>query len=145
MSDRIFGLIVVLVALGYGLSAANIQESFLSDPMGPKAFPYLIAAVCAICGGFMVLRPDPEPEWPSWAVTGKIAFAVLVLVAYAELLRPLGFLLPTAIAAAVVSYLIRPRAMPAALTGVGLSVGLFVVFKYGLGLGLFAVPRDWLG
>ena len=145
MSDRIFGLIVVVVALGYIFSATGIQESFLSDPMGPRAFPYLIGGVCALCGAIMIYAPDPDPSWPSLGIVAKLAFAVIVLVAYAETLKPLGFLLPTAIAAAVVSYLIRPRLMPAMLTGIGLSFGLFVVFKYGLGLGLFAVPRDWLG
>lgn len=145
MSDRIFGFLVVALALGYILSATSIQESFLSDPMGPKAFPYLIGAVCALCGAMMILYPDSDPDWPSLSSLGKLALAVVVLVAYAETLKPFGFLMPTAVAAAMISYLIRPRAMSAVLTGVGLSGGLFVVFKYGLGLGLFALPRDWLG
>ena len=145
MSDRIFGLIALGVALFYVWSATAIQTSFLSDPMGPRAFPYIIGGVMAVSALFIVLMPDEEPVWPKPGVFLKIAFAVVVLIAYAESLRPAGFLLPTAVAAGILSYQISPRIVPAILTGVLLSVGLFVVFKYGLGLGLFPIPREWLG
>lgn len=145
VSDRVFGLVVIAVALGYIFSATGIREGFLPDPMGSRAFPYLIGGLCALCGLVIVLSPDADPVWPPMPVLGKLLFAVVVLFAYTELLKPMGFLAPTALAAGIVSYLIRPRLGPAIVTGVGLSVGLFVIFKYGLGLGLFPVPREWLG
>ena len=145
MSDRIFGLIALAVALFYILSATDIQTSFLSDPLGPRAFPYIVGGVMAISALFIILMPDENPTWPPLTTFLKIGFAVVVLVVYAESLRPLGFLLPTAVAAGILSYQISPRIVPAIVTGVGLSVGLFVVFKYGLGLGLFPIPREWMG
>ena len=39
MSDRLFGLVIIAVALGFIASAAQIQQSFLTDPVGPKTFP----------------------------------------------------------------------------------------------------------
>jgi putative tricarboxylic transport membrane protein len=92
---------------------------------------------------FMVLRPDPEPEWPAARTFIALAVAVLVLVAYAYALKPLGFLLPTAVVAAVLSYQISPRKRFAALTGISLSVCLFLIFRFALGLGLVAFPK-WL-
>jgi len=83
MSDRIFGLVVVLVALAYIASATQIQASFLSDPVGPKAFPLLIGAVAALCGAIMILRPDEEPDWPELRTLGALLVSVIVLVAYA--------------------------------------------------------------
>ncbi len=144
-SDRIFGLIVTLVALAYAASATQIQASFLTDPVGPKTFPILVGAVAALSGMFVVFRPDPDPEWPTLPTLGALALAVGVLVAYAYTLRPLGFLIPTAIAASILSYQIRPQAVPAALSGIGLSVGLFVVFRYALGLGLVAFSKGLTG
>ena len=38
-SDRIFGLVVLVVALAYIASATQIETSFLADPVGPKPFP----------------------------------------------------------------------------------------------------------
>ena len=144
-SDRIFGLVVVLTALAYIASATQIQTSFLADPVGPRTFPILIGSVAVICGLFLLVRPDPDPDWPVLRTFGALGVAVVVLVAYAYSLKPMGFLLPTAIAAGILSYQINPRAGYAALSGIGLSVGLFVIFKYALGLGLFAIPKGLLG
>lgn len=143
MSDRIFGLVITILALAYIASAYQLQTPFLSDPVGPKPFPYIVGSVIVLSGLTIMLRPDEEPVWPGAITFVKIAVALLVMVAYAYTLRPLGFLIPTAIAAGVLSYQISPRAGPAALTGVGLSVGLFVIFKYVLDLGLVPFPQSF--
>lgn len=140
-SDRIFGLVVLMVALAYIASATQIQTSFLSDPVGPRAFPIIIGVVAALCGLILVIRPDPDPDWPAAKTFVSLLIAVLVLVAYAYLLKPLGFLIPTAFAAALLSYQISPHFKPAIFTGLTLSVGLYMLFKFALGLGLVAFPR----
>ena len=92
----------------------------------------------------MVVRPDPDPEWPDVKTFGNLAIAVIVMVGYAYALKPMGFLIPTSICAAVLSYQISPRPAPAALTGLGLSIGLFAIFKFALGLSLQPIPKGWL-
>ncbi|MDQ7069214.1 MAG: tripartite tricarboxylate transporter TctB family protein [Rhodobacterales bacterium] len=144
-SDRIFGLVATLLAFAFIAGATQVQTSFLSDPVGPKFFPILIGIVGAISGMFMVLRPDPEPDWPVLRTFGALSVAVIVLVAYAFALKPLGFLLPTTLAAGLLSYQISPRPRMAALAGIGLSVGLFIVFKFALGLGLVVFPKGLIG
>ncbi len=144
-SDRIFGLVIIMVALAYIASAFQIQTSFLSDPVGSKTFPLAVAIVMIIAALTLVFRPDPEPEWPGIRTFGALLVALVVLVAYAYLLKPLGFLLPTAVVGAILSYQIASRPVAAVLTGLGLSIGLFVLFKYGLGLGLQPVPKSLLG
>ncbi len=144
-SDRIFGLVATLLALAYIASATQIETSFLSDPVGPRTFPIMIGAVAAICTMYMVIRPDADPDWPTVATFGALGFAVIILVLYAYALRPFGFLIPTAFATGILSYQISPRAGAAAATGLGLSVGLFLIFKYVLGLGLVAFPPGLLG
>jgi len=144
-SDRVFGLVVLIVALAFIASAMQIQTSFLSDPVGSKTFPILIGSMATICSVVMVFRPDPDPEWPKKRTFGALAIAVAVLVGYAFALKPLGFLLPTFIAASILSYQISPRSRHALITGAGLSVGLFVLFKFVLGLGLMAGPKGFFG
>ena len=51
--DRIFGAFMMVVALGYILNARGIQTSFMSDPVGPRLFPYLV-------GGVVIWKPYDE-------------------------------------------------------------------------------------
>lgn len=143
LTDRLSGVVVVVIAFAYFASATQLQQPFFADPLGPKAFPMLVAFVAAICGLVMLLKPDEEPKWPALTTFLHLGFAVVALVLYAYGLKPLGFILSTALAGGAVSYLINPNLRNAAITGVCLSGGLFLIFKFIFGLGLFALPR-WL-
>lgn len=144
-SDRLFGLAVILVALAYIAGALQIQTSFLTDPVGAKTFPIIVASIAVLCGGVMIFRPDDEPTWPEARTLLSLAVSVALLCGYAYALRPLGFIVPTAVAAGILSYQISARPVFAALSGLGLSVGLYVLFKNVLGLGLIAFPRGLVG
>ena len=144
-SDRIFGLAVILLALAYIASAMQIQVSFLSDPIGSKTFPIAVASVAIICCVIMILRPDEEPEWPELRTVISIIISIGLLVGYAYGLKPLGVLIPTAIVAGALSYQITPKPVFAVLAGLGLSLGLFILFKYVLDLGLIPFPKSWMG
>ncbi len=144
-TDRIFGVVVILAALAYIASAYNLPPGSMFDKLGPKAFPIIVAVGAIICASVMVFKPDTEPDWPPLSTLLSLAFATAVLIGYAYALKPMGFIVPTAIAAGVLSYQITPKPVAAVLVGIGLSVGLFVVFKYALGLSLFAFPRSFMG
>ena len=45
MSDRITGLIVAVLALAFFAGASQLESPFFADPVGPKTFPYIIAAI----------------------------------------------------------------------------------------------------
>ena len=140
-SDRIFGLITLITAVAYLAAPTQIQTNMFSGEYLPKLFPLIIGGVAAISSLVMVFKSDPDPDWPAshtWIVMGV---AVLVLAVYSVLLKPLGFILPTIFAAGILSYQISPRAGPAAISGLGLSLGLFVLFKYALGLGNIVAYR----
>jgi len=140
--DRIFGLVMIVVALGYILSATTIRSSFMSDPVGPRIFPYIIAAATLLCAVVMVLRPDPDVEWPRGRALANLGLSLAVLVAYTFTIKPLGFVIPTAIASGIISYQISPRIRPAILTGLCLGFGLQTMFKSALGLNLIAIRPD---
>lgn len=139
-SDRLFGLIGLALALVYALSALAIEESFLSDTVGPKAFPLIIAGVFGLASAVIALRPDPDPVWPALPRLAEIGAAVLVLVLYARLLPELGFVIATAFAAAYLAWRLGARPLGAALTGLGVSIGIYAVFHLALGLSLARGP-----
>lgn len=140
MSDRIFGAIGLLLAVGYVFAALAIQESFLSDAVGPKAFPLIIAAILGLTSLVMMLRPDPEPAWPALGRIVEVAAAVVVLVLYAELLPVVGFVIATAFAAAYLAWRLGSGPLELVAVGVGTSVGIYVVFHLVLGLSLARGP-----
>ncbi len=144
-SDRIFGLGVIVVALAYIAGAAQTQIGFLSDPVGSRTFPYLVGGIAALCGAYICFRPDADPVWPELATIGRLLVAAAVMYLFTLALKPFGFIVPAAFASAALSYLISPRLLTAAISGVGLSIGLFLIFNFGLGLSLSAFGRAFAG
>ncbi len=140
MSDRILGVIGLCLAIFFAWAASIIQESFLTDAVGPKMFPYIIAAVAALASVYFILRPDADPEWPGLGRLAEIGAAAVVLCLYAIALPELGFLIATAFAATYLAWRLGSRPLEAVLTGLGTSVGIYVIFRLVLGLSLARGP-----
>lgn len=140
MSDRIFGLVGALLAIGYAFAAMQIEESFLSDVVGPKAFPLIIATVLGISSLVIALRPDASPVWPPLNRLAEIFAAVVVMILYAELLPEIGFIIATAFAAAYLAWRLGSSVLESVLVGIGTSVGIYAIFHLVLGLSLARGP-----
>lgn len=140
MSDRIFGVFGMILAVGYVFAALVIEESFLSDAVGPKAFPLIIAAILGLSSAVIALRPDPEPHWPALGRLAEVAAAVVVLILYAEILPVAGFVIATAFAAAYLAWRLGSAPFEAVAVGVGTSIGIYAIFHLILGLSLAKGP-----
>lgn len=140
MSDRIFGGIGLVLAILFVWQATIIEESFMTDAVGPKVFPYVIVTVMALASAYFLVKPDPEPDWPRAGRLAEIAFAVLVLIAYAQLLPELGFVIATAGAAGYLTWRLGSRPVESLVIGIGTSVGIYVIFRLLLGLSLARGP-----
>lgn len=139
-SDRIFGLIGLAIAALMVWQAGLIRESFIQDPLGPKAFPYVIATIMTLASLFIIFQPDEEPEWPAAGRLAEIAIAVGIMAAYAQLLPVAGFVLATAVTAAFLSWRLGSVPLKAIIAGIVISVGIYVVFHLILGLSLARGP-----
>ncbi|MFZ2219165.1 MAG: tripartite tricarboxylate transporter TctB family protein [Rhodoferax sp.] len=140
MTDRLFGLAALLLAGLMTWGASVIEESFIQDPLGPKAFPWVIAVVLAITGLFMIVKPDDDPEWPTRQKFLRIIWSVVAMVLYAELLPIVGFVVTTAAVAAFLAWQLGATLLQAAVGGVVISGGIYVVFHLVLGLSLARGP-----
>ena len=145
MSDRIFGFILIVLALALFVSATQLESPFFADPLGPKNFPFIVSGAALVCSLAMIIKPDKDPLWPNIKTLIKLFTALVILVLYAFSLKNFGFLLPTALASAALSYLIKPNVFKSSSTGIILSLSLFVIFKFGLGLSLFPFPKFLIG
>jgi len=140
MSDRIFGGIGLVLAAFYAWQATLIQISFINDALGPKAFPFIVAAVLGLGSLYCLLRPDPEPEWPRFGRLAEIGFAALVMLAYAIALPEVGFVIATAVAAGYLTWRLGTGPLQSAVVGVATSLGIYVIFRMVLGLSLARGP-----
>ena len=139
-SDRVFGATGLALAGMMVWRASVIEESFIQDPLGPKAFPYVIAIVLALSSLAMLVFPDEDPNWPSLARLMEIAAAVAVMVAYAQFLPVAGFVAATAVAASFLSWRLGSPPLQAVLAGLAISIGIYAVFHLALGLSLARGP-----
>lgn len=139
-SDRLFGAICLVIGAAFIWGAASIETGFIVDPLGPSSFPIIIGGLLMVSAVIMILRPDPEPEWPSAVGLGEIGLAIAALVAYALLLKPIGFVPATTLAAAALGWRLGARPFWAIIGGAGIAVGIYVIFHLVLGLSLAKGP-----
>ncbi|MGM0823340.1 MAG: tripartite tricarboxylate transporter TctB family protein [Pseudomonadota bacterium] len=136
-NDRIFGVLMIVLAVAYGWGATQLPEPFGgAEAVGPDTFPKLLAVVLALSSLYMIVRPDPDHAWP-WSRTGiELIVAVVVLVLYAMLLQPLGFVISTTLAVGTLCWRMGARPLNAYITGAVSGVVVYFLFSFALDLAL---------
>lgn len=144
MSDRITGLVLLALAVAYGVAASGF-EARIGDPLGPAVFPLVLSIPLGLLSLYLLIRPDPEPRWARGRALFRQALAVLTFVAYAYVLEPLGFIVASVLAVAVLGRLLGATLWRAGAAGVAISVTLFVLVDRLLSLPLPAGVLAFLG
>ena len=135
-AERVAGVVLVLAGLGIAAEATTFVVGFMTDPVGPKALPYLSAFILVAAGLGLAARPGPGPTWPERPVVARMAGATAAFVAYALLLAPLGFFTSTTLGVGTLSVLFGGPPRKAFAAAALLSAVLWFGFVYGLGLPL---------
>ena len=109
MSDRIFAVIWLAVCALIAVQMMQLEVPFAYEPVGPKAFPMLLAGLMALCCVFLLIKPDRDIHWPNLSGLGKGAVLIIMLLVYAVYFEQLGFPLATAIMVFIVCLLFGGR------------------------------------
>jgi putative tricarboxylic transport membrane protein len=141
LSDRLAGAVLAALAAWIWWKAGSFQIAF-GDPVGPSAFPRLVALPMGLCAAFMILVPDAEPAWPRGAALMRQGSALGALALYPALLIPLGFPLATTGAVAALARVLGAGWAQGLVAGAAMGVGLWVVFDPMLGLPLPLYPGE---
>lgn len=128
MSDRIFGLIWLAVSITIGALAWQIHAPFSYEPVGPRSFPLLLAALMAACSIWLILRPGPPIRWPGPAMFKRIVTMFVVLLAYALVFQWLGFMLATALLTVGLGRLFGGSWTQCVVGGVAMGISFYVLF-----------------
>lgn len=128
MSDRILGLLAMILAGSMIVAAWGYAAPVEYEPVGPRMFPLLLALVMAICGAGLMLRPGKAVAWPKGAQLRHIAICTGAIIAYALLFQVLGFVIATALMALPLGRVFGGTWRQCMLTGAGLGVALYLLF-----------------
>lgn len=128
MADRLFGLFLLGLAAVFGGAGWGIVAPFSYDPLGPRPYPLMLAAVLAVMAVWMLLKPQ-EVKLPGGRVLGQAGLLIATLVLYQMTFRWLGFILSTIIAVMLIARLFKGSWLQGLLTGVGLALACYGLFN----------------
>ena len=128
MSDRILGAACLVVSAGMAWAAHGYAAPISYEPVGPRAFPLLLAALMAVAGGWLLVRPGSHEFGLKKLPLLPIGLVVAAVFGYALLFELLGFPLATAVMALPVGMAFGGNWKQALAGGVGLGVMLYLLF-----------------
>ena len=133
MSDRILGAVCVVASAGIAWSAQGYAAAISYEPVGPRAFPTLLAALLAIGGLWLIARPALRGASPYRGVPLRATLLAGAAVAvYAALFELLGFTLATAAMAVPLGLVFGASLKQASAAGAALGVALYFLFDKAL-------------
>ena len=140
MNDRVFGVFTLLLSIFYIFSAYIVEESFISDHIGPKTYPYIVSFFLIASSLFLIFKPDIKPKWPEFRKIIEILMTAIILIMYAILLPIIGFVFSTFFASSFISWRLGAKLSSAFMAGAIISITIFVLFRKILGLSLATGP-----
>ena len=140
MNDRVFGVFTLILSVFYIFSAYIIEESFISDHIGPKIYPYIVSFFLISSSLFLIVKPDIKPSWPELSKIIEILITALILIMYAIFLPVIGFVFSTFFASSFISWRLGAKLTSAFIAGLIISVTIFILFRKVLGLSLATGP-----
>ncbi|KTB80869.1 tripartite tricarboxylate transporter TctB family protein [Pseudomonas syringae] len=149
--QRIFAAILLLACAGLALMAWPYQAPFSYEPVGPRAFPLLMLGLMSAGLLYLLIRPaaivhteeEPALDRPTLI---KIGACIVLLLIFAGLFEPLGFILSSILIGIPMARLYGGRWLPSIVVVILMSVGLYLLFDKAmdvpLPLGLLSVLEN---
>jgi len=134
------GLSVFLFWFGHGLEAP-----FAYEPVGPRAFPMLLAAIICLCGLILLIKGGSPVAPNTHSANFRILLMVAIIAAYGMLFQLLGFIIATTLMTACVARLFGGTWLRSATAGILMGVIFFFLFDRLLDVVLpSGLLRAWL-
>lgn len=128
LNDRLLGILAIAFGAFLLWFGHDLEAPFSYEPVGPRAFPMLIATVITLCGVWLVVKGGNAVEGNSANVNWRIFLMIVMVGAYAMLFQTLGFIVATALVTAAVGRLFGGAWVKVVLAGVAVGIGFFLLF-----------------
>lgn len=145
--ERLPGLIALVLAAVLAWFGRDLVPPFSYEPIGPRAFPMLLAAGLAVNGLWMLFAPRRAPKSSGDAnaaeaiIHGRldegddgpffgrpVLVALVAVLAYALFFERLGFPVATLLMTVAIGRLFGSSWLGGIAVGVGLGIGLHLLF-----------------
>jgi len=131
--QRLFALVMLLVCLALAVMAWPYQAAFSYEPVGPRAYPLLMLALLGASFLYMLVRPtaivhsedEPQLDRPT---LHKIVICTALLLVFAGLFEPLGFVLSSILIGIPMARLYGGRWLPSVVIITLMSIALYWLF-----------------
>jgi putative tricarboxylic transport membrane protein len=133
-SGRVAALFLLVFALLFAWSGSRIEYAFASDPLGPRAFPLLLAGALAVFSIWLFFRPGESEAWPRGRILWKGLGIPLCVALAALLLMPIGFFAVTFLLVTVIAWIFDAGLRRALISGVLQAALWQLVFVHLLGV-----------
>ncbi len=134
MSDRVVSLLLITVAGVFIYLATQIQTSFFSDPLGAKWVPIMIGIFLITSSLALLVQPRSTVEWPSGGTIVRLLVTLAGFIAYALLMKPLGFIAATTLAFTMFALQFGGKPLRSVLAAVVFAVASYLLFSSALDL-----------
>lgn len=142
LNDRVLGIAALIFAALITAFGYDLEPPFSYEPVGPKAFPLILALIIALCGVRLIIKGGGEVEANPQGANARIALMAAYLAGYAFLFQWIGFILATTLMVALIGRLFQATWAQAFIGGIVMSIGLFYLFDKGLDV---VLPAGILG
>ncbi|MFV0430569.1 MAG: tripartite tricarboxylate transporter TctB family protein [Alphaproteobacteria bacterium] len=136
LNDRIAAVILFMLFLFALVDIQNVYVPFSPDPLGPKMFPSIIAAIGMLASIYLFFSPAQNKAALEKSQIVKMLLAGFLLLFYAFCFELLGFIISTAIVTFIVSYMFGLSPLRAIIYAILLSVLSYILLVGGLELNL---------
>ena len=137
INDRVFGMLMLILAVAYGWEATRFPEPFGgNESVGPETFPLILSFLLSVSAVYLMLRPDPDEAWPVAPMLLELSGVVLVILAFAWAIEPLGFIIAALLAVSYLCWRMGAKPIKSVLMGTVSSVVIFLLFNNVLELAL---------
>jgi putative tricarboxylic transport membrane protein len=129
------GSMLTLAGIATALEATTFDVAFMTDPVGPKALPLVVALILVLAGVTALARPRDVVALPSREAAVRMVGAVGAFVVYALALPWIGFFTATTLVILALALLYRGPPIPSAVAALAVSGALWLLF-----VALLALP-----
>lgn len=133
MSQRIFGVVLLLACAGLSIVAWGYHAPFSYEPVGPRAYPLLLLILMGLGAVYLLVKPasntshSDEPPLDRHVIR-KVVSCVAIFTLYAALFEPLGFVPASLIFGIAMARLYEGTWKASVISGVALAIGLYLLF-----------------